>query len=227
MSAPTVHVVIVNMTGKPKAPIQCLVSVDNQQYAGEVISEMIPYAPGDSGGTFLSVAQSWLRKKAQFGCVITTSCSMAPSRLVDQVALCLKDNLSACYGDSVDMTSNGVVLARDQYREFNAEMIGLETIPPEVMMFDLHKFREAGGFDHMLAGSHKPDAYLVAMAAVGGRIKRLPQIVLHRAVGAGRYGEGGSSPLAWHDEESEDFWQRFHIDRFVHQACEHYRSMGW
>lgn len=227
MSGPTVHVVVVDMTGGRVKPLRCITSVEKQRYGGKVVLDLVPFSPEDSGGSFLSMGQTWLRGGADFGCAITAGCIMPPTRLQDQVNKCLAEDLSACYGDAYEVNSSGHPMAKEEFRPFTAEMIGLETVPVEVLLFDLAKFRAAGGFDYMLAGSHKPDAYMVAMAACGGRIAKIDQIVLHRVLGAGHYGPGGSSPWAWNNRDSEDFWRRFQAEKFVRQAREHYASQGW
>lgn len=227
MTQPTVHVVVMDMSCGKVKPIRCLASVENQAYGGEILVDMIPCSPEDSGGSFYAMAQAWLRSKARFGCAITTGSFLPPSRVDAQVTTCLTEDLSACYGDVIEVASGGRQMAREEYRPFSAEMIGLETIPVDVLMFDLQKFRAAGGFDYMLAGSHKPDAYLVAMAACAGRIAKVDQVVLNRILGGGRYGPGGSNPWAWTAGESQDFWTRFQLEKFIRQAREHYAERGW
>jgi len=228
MPKTTVHIAVIDLEHEYlPATLESILANSHGFLEGQVSTSIVPATPSDIGGAFLGMTRAWLQSGADFVGYLTTGSVMALGRLETQVDFMNAQDLVASYTDIDEVTSSGEVLSREVFRDFGPEMIGIECLNTESMLIDRKKFQEAGGFDYLMAGSYRPEVYLVTMAAIAGRISRFPAALHRRVFGRCHRGPGGSSAIEWVSHDAQAFWQRFQLERFVRQAREHYKSQGW
>ena len=227
MSFPSLHLVVVDLGADTEYIELCKQSIVKQSYTGMLTVTNIKADPDEPGGAFYPVMQEWMRKPSDYMGYITTGSRLPVNRLQHQIAYMEFDKLSGCYGDICTISSRGEPTTWEEYPNFKAEMIGVDCIDTRTLILNKKMFLNAGGFDHVMAGSNRPDTYLLTMAALGGKVQRLSKVLLEKFLGEKQWGPNGGDLLAWHSVESSDFWHRFEFEKFVRLARDHYRTNGW
>lgn len=187
----------------------------------------------DRSKIFGRILETWFSSDCQYVGWLSPFNQMEPGRLARQTALLDLKGLSAVYGDTTVYGELGRSSHLLEARDFSPSMIGISSFSTETMLVDKMKFMEAGGFDHVLAACYKPKIYLVTMAALAGRIERLPGPAVRDFASHYPSFEDTDilpSPKSISDElkpsDSRSLWTRIRFETFVIRAKK-FAENGW
>jgi hypothetical protein len=183
-----------------------------------------PLFPRRTGGLVVDVLRVWAATDAAYLSVVSAESWCDRMRYQAQVDLLEAQGLSACYGDLARVDPE-TLRARyvERAKEFSPEMLGMNCFSLETTLLHRERFAKGGGFDHVFAAGHRPDVYLATMAALGGRVARLDQVVLY-TVGKGRVFEEPFSDQGWTHVKSRQAWDKLRFEGFVARARAHLKG---
>lgn len=228
-SWPSVHIVCGDIGG---IEYEAKVTADSLQreindYPGDLHVSAVKIDPSNIGGGLLTVTNDWVKINADIVGFLPFGFIRSEGAIRRQIDHMLQKDLVACYGDVAEVSAPGKPLYWEAYREFNPDMIGVESVPIETFLFDFKKFKAAQGLYNVIPGSYRPNSYLVTVMATVGRIGRIDEVVVERLSSVNSPSYQNDGIMAWDSEESAPLWTLFRFDRFVRQAKSHYSSMGW